>query len=354
MDEPSCSEPFTKWEQVESLETIQELREAISREIEEYRAEVRSLPTPDFSDMGEDEERSPEERHKAVLGESSGSVFNSPSVDQAGPASAAPSSADWEEGPGGLSSKIRRDSLSPENVKHALHHNDLGVSPTTKSSIPLPRSRSHSRHRDGLPVDKRERGSTPPTPATALSPVSESGPSSVPISGGGMSGRTSRRSSGYSGYGSSVPRRPNSFLFGGGGMTPMTSMAKAASSHNVNTNQSGYQDTFLPSATSTPSAVVHEVGEPSWVRSRSRAPSMAGQPLLIRQLSMVGLQDLGGDGVGSGAGEGDGHGLGRSGQEETIGLGLEIPPMRVSPSDAPASEVGRHKASARSMADGHT
>ena len=54
MDEPSCSEPFTKWEQVESLETIQELREAISREIEEYRAEVRSLPTPDFSDMGED------------------------------------------------------------------------------------------------------------------------------------------------------------------------------------------------------------------------------------------------------------------------------------------------------------
>lgn len=71
---------------------------------------------------------------------------------------------------------------------------------------------------------------------------------------------------------------------------------------------------------------------------------MAGQPLLIRQLSMVGLQDLGGDGVGSGAGEGDGHGLGRSGQEETIGLGLEIPPMRVSPSDAPASEVGCHTA----------
>ena len=44
MDEPSCPSTFDKWEVVESLETIEELREAITREIEEFRADVRSVP----------------------------------------------------------------------------------------------------------------------------------------------------------------------------------------------------------------------------------------------------------------------------------------------------------------------
>ena len=42
-DEPTCPETFENWEQVESLQTIEELREAVTREIGEFRVEVRTV-----------------------------------------------------------------------------------------------------------------------------------------------------------------------------------------------------------------------------------------------------------------------------------------------------------------------
>lgn len=42
-DEPDCPIPYTKWRDIEKLETIEEYREALWKEIEEYRREVRSL-----------------------------------------------------------------------------------------------------------------------------------------------------------------------------------------------------------------------------------------------------------------------------------------------------------------------
>ncbi len=42
-DEPECSRVFDKWHQIEEIQTIEEFREAIWNEIEEYRKEVRGV-----------------------------------------------------------------------------------------------------------------------------------------------------------------------------------------------------------------------------------------------------------------------------------------------------------------------
>jgi len=42
-DEPNCPEIFEKWREIEKLETMEEFREALWNEIEEYRREVRGL-----------------------------------------------------------------------------------------------------------------------------------------------------------------------------------------------------------------------------------------------------------------------------------------------------------------------
>ncbi|KAH8832603.1 kinase-like protein [Flagelloscypha sp. PMI_526] len=42
-DEPDCPSPFTRWQEIEKLETIEDFREALWNEIEAYRREVRGL-----------------------------------------------------------------------------------------------------------------------------------------------------------------------------------------------------------------------------------------------------------------------------------------------------------------------
>lgn len=62
-DEPVCAAPFDKWEEVEGLQTIEELRAAITREISEYRNEVRGLSPlgESFEDSFEYDEEGEEE-----------------------------------------------------------------------------------------------------------------------------------------------------------------------------------------------------------------------------------------------------------------------------------------------------
>lgn len=48
-DEPTCPTVFTKWEDYEKLETLDELREALWEEVEDYRREVRGLVLSDIS-----------------------------------------------------------------------------------------------------------------------------------------------------------------------------------------------------------------------------------------------------------------------------------------------------------------
>jgi len=57
-DEPDCPLPYEKWREIENLTTIEEFREALWNEIEEYRQEVRravfdfSVPTWSSRDIG--------------------------------------------------------------------------------------------------------------------------------------------------------------------------------------------------------------------------------------------------------------------------------------------------------------
>ena len=44
LDEPDCPEKFEKWREIEELSTMEEFREAIWNEIENYRREVREIP----------------------------------------------------------------------------------------------------------------------------------------------------------------------------------------------------------------------------------------------------------------------------------------------------------------------
>lgn len=44
LDEPDCPEKFEKWREIEELSTMEEFREAIWNEIEDYRREVREIP----------------------------------------------------------------------------------------------------------------------------------------------------------------------------------------------------------------------------------------------------------------------------------------------------------------------
>jgi len=43
LDEPDCPEKFEKWREIEKLKTMEEFREALWKEIEDYRREVRGL-----------------------------------------------------------------------------------------------------------------------------------------------------------------------------------------------------------------------------------------------------------------------------------------------------------------------
>ncbi|TFY65076.1 hypothetical protein EVJ58_g2213 [Rhodofomes roseus] len=52
-DEPDCPEPFERWRSLEALETLEQYKESLYNEIQDYRREVRSVPV-------EEEEPGPE------------------------------------------------------------------------------------------------------------------------------------------------------------------------------------------------------------------------------------------------------------------------------------------------------
>lgn len=70
-DEPECPEPFDKWRQIEKLETLDQFREALWKEIEEYRKEVRGIDVEvDYLARGESRKRSVERREARVVPDS--------------------------------------------------------------------------------------------------------------------------------------------------------------------------------------------------------------------------------------------------------------------------------------------
>lgn len=247
-DEPDC-EVFDRWEEVESLQTIEELRAALTQEIAEYRAEVRGLaqleagfdPSTDYEYASEVEEGSTETEtaEPEEMKEIHVDTTKTPE-----------SPSEWTGSP---------DVRTKLGIAAAG-----GRSPTL--SPRRPRQQSHS------PMAAR----TPRTPATSGSEASF-GHSAA------SSRRPSRRSSSHN------PRRSMSFLFGGG-MT-MSSLAM--------TSTNGPQATAVATASSAESA------NSTWTAGsmsgrRSRAPSgasasvtdMASLRPLLRQLSTANLAEL--------------------------------------------------------------
>lgn len=70
-DEPECPEPFEKWREIEQLETLDQFREALWKEIEEYRKEVRGIDVEvDYLARGDSRKRSVERREARVVPDS--------------------------------------------------------------------------------------------------------------------------------------------------------------------------------------------------------------------------------------------------------------------------------------------
>ncbi|WWD19625.1 hypothetical protein CI109_104087 [Kwoniella shandongensis] len=308
-DEPSCPEIFGKWEQVESLTTIEELKEAITREIAEYRDEVRAVDPEDY-DEDEGEWDSGQELDDTI-------TFESPMPDGDLLGQDLPVPAPTSTSPSQLRAVIHDPSLSPTNSVIPLR-SPSGQSPSKAQAIP-----ASSGPRSAGTKGSLTRDASPASPYTALSEDSFGNPF-------GGSGRLSRRTSGMSMSMSSsaTGRRPNSFLFSpfGAGMTPLAPAT-------TTTNAPAPATATGPEAKSSPMEGGREGRESRrssghWSQAvngtgrRSRAPSQSGgMGLLIRQLSMA---DFKGD-----------TRIAKDEEDE----GEEVPPMTVSPSDAPPSAV---------------
>jgi hypothetical protein len=272
LEEPDCPAIFDKWREVEAFQTIEELKGAITKEIEEYRAEVRA--PVEWEDEDEEEE---DHQESGLMPGSAG----------------------------------KNGSSGTEYFTYSPRPYDTipGVSPNTKiSDLPLPlatltRQKSRSQERDREPSIQRQRETTPLTPFTALSEesFSASQPATRPLS---------RRQSGHSGSYNpslSMSRRPTSFLFSG------AMMALSTISKDGKNDGNGNVDGVSGGAAA--------VGGNTWSGRRSRAEGSLGP--LIRQLSTLGVGGEGGEG-------GGGVGAGAAGDAPMSVSPSDAPPSAVS------------------------
>lgn len=301
-DEPSCDKIFDKWEEVESLSTIEELKAAITREIKEFREEVRTAVEEDDEDE-EWAERDYLDEEK-VIQESpipgSASTFK----EVAYPEHIA------------LSSSIlpSADRLAP--AIHAFHQSPQGSKSPLLQSVPfaaVPSSANNSKPSSTAGSAPRTREHSPSTNFTPLAEDYFTGQHGF----GGPKGRASRRSSTHSMSG----RRPASFLFSpfGAGMTQIVPTPNTHTRPHTQTSPE-------PMAAEKPPRDRRSSG--IW-RTRSRAQSQSGN-LVLERLSSLEIND-----------SKDGEKNRIDALHAMVGLGgdAEVPPITVSPSDAPASEV---------------
>lgn len=301
-DEPSCDKIFDKWEEVESLRTIDELKAAITREINEFREEVRTAAEED----DEDEEWAERDYldEERVIQESP--VPGSASIlkEVAYPELIAPSSSILPSA----------DRLAP--AIHAIHQSPQDRKSPRLQSIPfppVPSSANNSKPSSTAGSAPRTREHSPSTNFTPLAEDYFTGQHGF----GGPKGRASRRSSTHSVSG----RRPASFLFSPFG-AGMTQIVPTPNTH------------ARPHPQASPEPMVAEKpprdrrSSGIW-RTRSRAQSQSGN-LVLERLSSLEIND-----------SKDGEKNRIDALHAMVGLGgdAEVPPITVSPSDAPASEV---------------
>ena len=233
-DEPECPIKFDKWEEVEGIQSLAEFRETIHREVEEFRAEVRTVE-------------------------------------------------EWDSDSN--ISGIQSNALTDEDS--APERDDASVAGDDRvETLASPRE----------PATGTPREVTTPLSATSeLSSASHIRP-----------GRAKRSNSSNSGFGDPFGRRPSSMFGLGLGMSGMTPI------------DGGFRDGMhsLPRGHSARNSI--SIAELSGrVKSRQGSSSSYVRPLL-RSLSTLSVSDL---------------------NVATHQVGNEPPPMTVSASDAPPSEV---------------
>lgn len=304
-DEPSCSVPFDKWVEVEGLTKIDEFRDAIEKEVNEFRAEVRAVDELD-PPWTEAEYREGGEHALLVSGESpmypgepAGSRYVSDML----------SAAAAEEQSGASGTDDGGSSVTAPAI-HSPEHTVNEVDPLHQPPPQPPMSRSVS------PSYFRGVSSGP------SSPHPES--FAAPLSAGLASVRPGAHS--RSGSRSSVHRRPSSGFFDPFGRRP-TSLTFTPSPTAA--GLPGGASHGSPANATTSAAPSSSDGNGVIRPPRSRHHSASGDSLvrpLLRSLSTISVTDALGNGFALG-------GFSKISPAPPI----SPPPMAVSPSDAPPS-----------------
>ncbi|GMK56218.1 hypothetical protein CspeluHIS016_0300580 [Cutaneotrichosporon spelunceum] len=271
-DEPECAAVFDKWEQVESLQTVEELREAVTREIAEYRAEVRGLAG--LADSFDDEYEYDEDEFEAD-GELSEEEAEAEQLEEL-----------QEEEEEQVTEVVvleevvvvKEEVVVDEDEQQQLvqeseaGEGETGAGPQTQfvddewEGMPMQRTRSPSAsprvRRVTLP-NQRRTGGRDQSPVTSVSNISEQA----------ATARPARRSSSRS----VAHRRSMSFLFGGVG--GMTSLSMTSAKGPAGDTADG---TAVSSAEYTANSIVG-------LRSRAPSGTMDALRPLIKQLSSSNL-----------------------------------------------------------------
>jgi mitogen-activated protein kinase 7 len=260
-DEPEC-EVFDKWEEVEKLQTLDELREALTNEITEYRAEVRGLAQMEL------EEGIANGEYTYAYEDEDGEEVDV-DVEVAEPAEI----------------EVEPELLPEDQVTSPSRHGRPAIVDTTNvPDSPCERTGSPVRTKLGLAAaagrsptlsPRRPRQSSPYAPRTPRTPR-------TPGEEGARTRHTRRSSS------QSAHRRSMSFLFGSGLAMSSLAMTPAAGAPGSGAITSG-ESTATAGTAGTAGAMTGP---------RSRAPSAAGADFsslgpIIRQLSTTNLADMG-------------------------------------------------------------
>lgn len=294
-DEPDCPTVFDKWEEVEGIHTLDEFKQIIRSEVEEFRKEVRTVE--EWEGQSDSEIRKVDAIDEVDVIEEEVDGPGSPT--QAG---------EWEHPP---AFSEQGATSTPEGSRN------VSLQGTPRGSV------SHLQSSSPSPAKRAFEKTISSTPKMAISPRSDGdrgrsiGSSQPPSSTTLRSGR--RRSSG--GLTDPFTRRPVSMFGLGLGMSGMTALDGSIPAAGGAVGEGPGISASLPRSHGKRASISGDL-EHRFSKSRTSSTSSAVRPL-VRTLSSLSMADLP-----------------LIHHQNTA----DPPPMSVSPADAPPSEVSRRKA----------
>lgn len=289
-DEPDCPTVFDKWEEVEGTHTLEDFKQIIRNEVEEFRKEVRTVE--EWEGQSDSEVRRPDAISEEDVNTEEVEATDSPTR-----------TGEWEEQavheePSATSTPAGSGNASLEGTpRGSISHGQASSSPAKRV------------------LDKAASS----TPKMAISPRSDGdrgrsvGSSQPPSSSTSRNGR--RRSS--AGLTDPFTRRPVSMFGLGLGMSGMTALDGSIPVAGGAAGEGPGISASLPRSHGKRASISGDL-EHRFSKSRTSSTSSAVRPL-VRTLSSLSMADLP-----------------LIHHQNTA----DPPPMSVSPADAPPSEVG--------------